>query len=212
MAKQRKKFDWERIEEEHRAGRLSVCEIARRNGCSEGAIRKKAKKFGWKRDLIAKVNKEVRNRVVRKDGRSSRGKPMRTDREIIDAAAEIGADIVLTHRKKIRKGRETVITLLDHLATSLEFQPEIEETIDAADHLTVTAQSRMHDAVSLPVQSKIAVNLATAMKTFVTLERQAHNLDATGDEDVDNAVLGAPSPIIQDMLKTPEKYTPDPDE
>lgn len=212
MAIKRKQLDWERIEEEHRAGRLSVCEIARRNGCSEGAIRKKAKKFGWKRDLVARVNKEVRNRVVRKDGLSSSGKEIRTDREIIDAAAEIGADIVLTHRKKILKGRETVIVLLDHLATSLEFQPEIEETIESSDHLSVTQQARLFDAVSLPVQSRVAVNLATAMKTFVTLERQAHNLDATGDNDADNAVLGAPSPIIQDMLKTPEKYTPDTDE
>ena len=47
----RKKIDWEGINREYRAGQVSISLIADAYGCSEGTIRKKAKKEGWKRDL-----------------------------------------------------------------------------------------------------------------------------------------------------------------
>lgn len=55
----RRKIDWETIYREYRADQFSIREIARQCGCSEGAIRKKAKAMGWKRDLGERVRQAV---------------------------------------------------------------------------------------------------------------------------------------------------------
>ena len=45
----KRKIDWRGIEADYRAGILSLREIAARHGCTEGAIRKRAKRDGWTR-------------------------------------------------------------------------------------------------------------------------------------------------------------------
>ena len=45
----RKKIDWEAVEIDYCAGELSNCALARKYGCSDTAIRKKAKEKGWVR-------------------------------------------------------------------------------------------------------------------------------------------------------------------
>lgn len=58
--------DWERIEADYRAGLLSLREIGTKDGhVTEGAIRKRAKKLGWTRDLGARIQaKADRSKVV----------------------------------------------------------------------------------------------------------------------------------------------------
>ena len=47
--------DWAHAERLYREGELSIREIARREGVSEGAVRKRAKAQGWKRDSATPV-------------------------------------------------------------------------------------------------------------------------------------------------------------
>ena len=47
--------DWEAIERDYRAGVLSLREIAAEHDLTEAAIRKRAKRDGWSRDLSAKI-------------------------------------------------------------------------------------------------------------------------------------------------------------
>ena len=44
-------IDWETIENEYRAGMLSIREVARRNGVDHAYLIRTAKKKGWSRDL-----------------------------------------------------------------------------------------------------------------------------------------------------------------
>lgn len=48
--------DWESVEREYRAGIRSLRDIGGEFGCTEGAIRKKAKEKDWSRDLSAKIS------------------------------------------------------------------------------------------------------------------------------------------------------------
>lgn len=59
------KPDWEAIESAYRAGVLSLRDIGDKYGVTEGAIRKRAKKFDWVRNSGTQVRKMVR-KVVRK--------------------------------------------------------------------------------------------------------------------------------------------------
>jgi len=94
--KKRKKIDWEKVEAEYRAGMLSIREIARRNDCNDRSIRKKAKKEGWERDLSRKVREKVRSKVARSQVRTAA-----SEKEIIEAAATAGAQIIELHRAGI---------------------------------------------------------------------------------------------------------------
>lgn len=58
------KPDWERIGAEYRAGVKSIREIARAHGISETAIRKRAKKEGWKRDLTNEVRQRSKQSLT----------------------------------------------------------------------------------------------------------------------------------------------------
>lgn len=78
------KPDWEAIETAYRAGVMSLREIASHHGISEGAIRKRAKRDDWSRDLNARIQQKaddlVRKQEVRKTVRTKTELTTRTDR------------------------------------------------------------------------------------------------------------------------------------
>lgn len=61
--------DWEKIELDYRAGIKTLRQIAGENGITEGAIRKRAKRDDWTRDLSERIQEKaeqlVRNEAVR---------------------------------------------------------------------------------------------------------------------------------------------------
>lgn len=58
------KADWELIERHYRAGVLSLRQVANEGGVVESAIRKRAKRDGWVRNLNAKIQHRVNTKVV----------------------------------------------------------------------------------------------------------------------------------------------------
>jgi hypothetical protein len=53
-------IDWVRAELLYRQSEISIREIARREGVSEGAVRKRAKAQGWERETVTSVRSLVR--------------------------------------------------------------------------------------------------------------------------------------------------------
>ena len=62
---------------------LSIREIAKQQGITEGAIRKKAKREGWTKDLSARVQETVRADLVRGEVRPQQGSNQ-SERQIVD--------------------------------------------------------------------------------------------------------------------------------
>jgi predicted DNA-binding protein YlxM (UPF0122 family) len=108
--------DWEAIESAYRAGLMSLREIASQHGISEGAIRKRAKRDDWSRDLAAKVKERaddlVRKAEVRKQVRTETAL---SERVLIEATAEVVAAVRMEHRGDIRRAREITNALFDEL-------------------------------------------------------------------------------------------------
>src|SRR5690554_84499 len=102
MTTKRKKIDWEAIEDEYRAGSLSIRNIADKHGISDTAIRKKATLHGWQRDLAEKVRSAAQGKIVRKMVRADGS---RTDEEIIEQASSEAAAVVLAHRAELAAWR-----------------------------------------------------------------------------------------------------------
>ena len=156
MASRRKGYDWELIEREYRAGVLSIREIAKQHGCSDAAIRKKAKQNGWERDLSAKVAEKVRNEVVRKQVRTQ--DPL-TEKEIVEQAAATQVEVVRSHQKRIKNTTDTVDKLLVTLSRSAANKNK--EEADKA----------------LSRDSAVAVNLTNSLQRLIAMERQAFGMD-----------------------------------
>ncbi|ENQ2770515.1 TPA: hypothetical protein ACH1H3_002148, partial [Klebsiella pneumoniae] len=108
--------DWEAIETAYRAGVMSLREIASQHGISEGAIRKRAKRDDWSRDLNAKVKERaddlVRKAEVRKQVRSE---VTLNERVLIEATAEVIASVRMEHRGDIKRARQITNALFDEL-------------------------------------------------------------------------------------------------
>lgn len=179
-----KKADWERIEIDYRAGVKSLREIAGEHGISEGAIRKRAKRDGWTRDLADKIQQRaedlVRTQAVRTEVRSEQ---RATERQVIEANAEAVANVKMAHRSDISRARAIVNGLLDELqemvgsdnATLLQ---ELGFLLRSEDE---NGKDRLNDLyqqiISLPGRSKAMKDLTASLQSLVAIERTAYGMD-----------------------------------
>ena len=184
------KPDWEAIETAYRAGVMSLREIAAQHGISEGAIRKRAKRDDWSRDLAAKVKERaddlVRKAEVRKQVRTETAL---SERVLIEATAEVVAAVRMAHRGDIRRAREITNALFDELGAecadvdSLRKLGELMLTPDenGRDKLNEI----YHSIISMPERVKAVKALSDALKNLIGLERQAYDIDGPeGDNSV----------------------------
>lgn len=187
-----KQTDWDALGVEYRAGAVSVRELARKYDVSEGAIRKKAKANQWERDLTEKVQERVRSKLVRSEVRTpSACVPMRTEAEIIEAAAETAVQVVQIHRRDVRHGRSICAALFAELQDTSANRELIAECIDSEtqDDLSPTRRNQMMKAISLPTRARAMLDLSAAMKNLVAVERQAFSLDDKQDKQDGKTVV-----------------------
>lgn len=181
------KTDWESIEREFRAGVLSIREIGRMFDVSDAGIRKKAKLNDWERDLSNKVAEKVRADLVRDQVRTltqeERDANRQTEREIIDKAAATVVTVVREHRRDISSGRGIVSLLMTQLTDVAGKRSEFEEAIEIEtdDDKTTQRRNMLMKAVSMPTHAAMMRDLSTAMKNLFALERQAFNINGTGE-------------------------------
>lgn len=169
MAREGRPTDWEAIEREFRAGQLSVREIGRSHGVTEGAIRKRAKAEGWERALASKVRDAVREKLVRADGtQAGTQSPHANDREIVEGASLRGLEVVQSHRRDIAQLTALSNVLATRLSQVLHNDP--------ADGLCLGRLESPGDLLE---------KLTRVRAKLIPLERQAYNLDA-GERDPSN--------------------------
>lgn len=179
-----KKADWERIETDYRAGVKSLREIAGEHGISEGAIRKRAKRDGWTRDLADKIQQRaedlVRTQAVRTEVRSEQ---RATERQVIEANAEAVAKVKVAHRGDISRARAIVNGLLDELQEMVgsDNAALLQELGDLLRREDENGKDRLNDLyqqiISLPGRSKAMKDLTASLQSLVAMERTAYGMD-----------------------------------
>jgi hypothetical protein len=164
MAEQKAQTDWEAIERAFRANQLSLREIGRKFGVTDGAIRKRAKKEGWQRDLGDLVRKEVREKLVRRSVRTPNADP----KQAVDEASDVGVTVVECHRRDI----QNLARLEAKLLAELEDQPT---------KLYITQYQgeivRAEVGIAVTERASALQALAGVQHKRIQLERQAYNLD-----------------------------------
>lgn len=150
----RKSIDWEAVEASYRSGAPSVRALAERHGLTEGAIRKRATKEGWRRDLTEKVQAATKEKLVRAKVRTE--STQRTDAEIIDSESDIRVSLVQAHRDDLSRWS----TIANKLCDSLNVIDVTEDNIGDFSR-----------ALNAGVDAQLKV---------IKGERQAYNLDTEG--------------------------------
>ena len=157
----KKSPDWEAIESAYRAGSLSIRNIAEKYQVSDTAIRKRASKNGWQRDLSEKVKKAAQDKLVGTEvcSKSSQAKA-RTDEEIVEEASTEAASVVLAHRHDLAQWRGITNKLLFALS---------DMDVNESNH------NDFARSLNAGVDAQLKV---------IKGERQAYNLDdVQGDKD-----------------------------
>lgn len=195
MAEPRKVVDWERIELDYRAGLLTLREMGARHGVAESAIRKRAKRDSWVRDLSAKIKAKADDLVRKQEVR----KQVRTEERVselreIEIGAEAIARIKLAHRTDIARSRALAMKLLEELeiqTDNLDLMKQLGELMHAPDE---NGKDRLNDlyrkAIELGSRTGVMKALGDTLKTLVGLERDAYGIAEA--QKVDLTVHDAP--------------------
>jgi transposase-like protein len=162
----RRAFDWESIEAQFRAGVKSTVEIAKEFGLSEAAIRKRAVRDFWERDLSEKVRRGVRAAQVRAEKIElnqevpvrERPKSNLDEAAIVKAAVVTRIDISDRQRASIDRLRRIADAIVSRVE-ELNPKTEINDFIDADKAMGVVAKA------------------TTALGQLIALERQSWAMD-----------------------------------
>lgn len=172
--------DWEAIERDYRAGVLTFDKMAAIHGISKGRISQVAKREKWPRDLSAKIKAKVQDKLNKNAINKELNKDVRlaSEREIVEANAQVQADIILGQRQDVPRARR----LMQKLLAELEGETDaIEDLERIGDILAGGDEAKMADLFrklnSLPGRIDSGKKLAEAMKTCITLEREVFNID-----------------------------------
>jgi hypothetical protein len=176
--------DWERIEVDYRAGIKSLRELAGEHGLTDGAIRKRAKRDGWVRDLSEKIQQRseelVRTQLVRSEVRAEQ---RATERQVIEANAEAVATVKMAHRTDIERARRILNGLLDEMegmvgGETVHLLVELGDLLRQPDD---QGRDKLNDLyqtiISLPGRSKAMKDLTASLQVLVGMERTAYGMD-----------------------------------
>lgn len=192
---ERKAVDWETVEKHFRAGLLSLREIAKEAGITEGAIRKRAKADQWSRNLGAKIKQRAEDLVRKAEVRKpSTQLTETTEKEVVEANAQAAASVLMSHKTDIGRTKKLFQALLGELEVSttaegrslmddlieVMTEPEDPEDAEAARDGRQRAQ-KMRETLNkvLGISGRIdsAKRLTEILERLISMERVAFGID-----------------------------------
>ena len=185
---ERKSVDWERIESDYRAGLLTLREMASVNDITEGAIRKRAKRDGWVRNLDAKIQAKaadlVREEAVREEVRKTG--PLSEDAIVLRTATEV-ASVQISQRRTIARFTRLAIKLLEELEATTENNElfkELGEFLRDEDEKGVDKRNDLyHKVISMSGRISGMKQLGDTLKVLVALEREAYGMSNEAEKE-----------------------------
>ena len=176
--------DWDAIERQYRLGQRTNAQLADEFGVSGSSIGRRAKSHGWVVDKADEVAAVAASLLIQ--NASGNANPNATPSALeIKAAGHAAADVVLGHRKGLRKLTALRDVMLDELAASStqEGQDALESLLQAAygdDADDTSARRRLDKALSLSGRIDDLKRLAEIDERIRKGEREAFGLDAKG--------------------------------
>lgn len=163
--------DWKVIEADYRTGIKSLRAIGKEHGITEAAIRKRAKRDLWSRDLDARIQQKA-DEMVRKQAvvrePSSQLKPA-DETTIIEANADLVYQVRMRHRKELSQLTEIKDKLLDHVETAVRNLPDLQQVIQMQRQEGDNGLDRANDALKKAVERS---TLIEELKKLVEIDER----------------------------------------
>ncbi|MFA7253818.1 MAG: hypothetical protein WC107_04645 [Patescibacteria group bacterium] len=175
--------DWLAVEADYRPNKLSLRAIGEKYGCTEGAIRKRAKKEGWVRDLSEKIKSKADDLVRRELVRNS----TQTEKGIVEANAHNSATIQINERKDVSRARSIAMSLLDELESQItdkSLYSDLAELLQSQDGGVLDKLNELFQKVtSFSGRTDNIKKLSETLKTLIDLERRVYKIDEDNSQD-----------------------------
>ena len=176
----KQRADWEAVERDYRAGKLTLREIATKHGCTNGRICQVAKEKGWTRgDLKQVIQKATQAALIEQHigAEVSRAKQGLT--ETVAAEVELNTQIIQRHRVRVGRAVDVAVRMLEELDTTTlradELQSLFEKvTEDVTGPALQAAQQKFRDLMKLHSRIGSVQKLMLALKDAQVLEAQAY--------------------------------------
>lgn len=175
---QSSKIDWIAMEPEFINSGKSLRALGEKYGCSDTAIRKHFKKLEVKRDPSARIKAKAADKVRKQEVRKQVLNDTRlTEKKVIEVAAQVEADLIMSHRKDARKTRGLINKIKAKLEDLVDNEEVLEQIIkNLESNKTDKAADAIHKIASLPIQVKMVKDLVSALKEAIVIERQAFGI------------------------------------
>lgn len=186
---QKQPIDWIAIEKHYRAGIRSLRSIADEYGITEAAIRKRAKRDAWTRNLEERIQlkaqEKVRKALVRTPGTQL---TRETETRTIEDYSTVVSSVDLRQRDDVELAMNSTRGLLMELVqlSRPDFKEMLEEIADAFDESgpgpnggwkTDKANELYRYIISLAGRVKIAKDIAASHGTYIPMQRKMFRLD-----------------------------------
>lgn len=187
MAAEKKVVDWEIAEKLYRAGMLSLRQIAEECGVTEGAIRKRAKKDQWTRNLAAKI-KQRAEELVRKEAVRTPSTQLTpaSEKEVVEANAQATAIILIAQKGSIKRMHrlfENLMAELEETTDNKELFVRLGELLDESgeDANGRMIQDKLNEVyrkvISMVGRIDSSKKLTEILEKVVKMEREAFGID-----------------------------------
>jgi len=184
-----KAVDWAAIEKHYRAGLKSLRTIAEEYGITEGAIRKRAKRDHWARDLEKRIQERAKDKVRKSAVRAqSTQLSPQTEIQVVEQYSDIVAAVDEIQREDIRKAIDNTRSQLEELAAlgDPEFRARLEwlgEVMDesgpteSGGFKTDKANELYRYIISLAGRIKMSKEVAGAYGVYIPIQRKIFGLE-----------------------------------
>lgn len=190
----RRVVDWEAVERDYRAGLKSLREIGKDHGVSHVAVKKRADREDWVRDLSSRIKAKADALVNSAELPAAvTAETKAADNAIVEANATAIMRVRLAHRKDIARARAMANRLLEELETTTAdpgLYAQIQGLVALTEGMSKKDADKLAGAVQktleLPNRTATMKMLADTMTKLIGLEREAYSLktdDAKSPDD-----------------------------
>lgn len=167
-----KRHDWELIEREYRTGRFSLAQLEARHGVNRSTISRRARKYGWEKDLTDRVRERTQQKIARASLPPEAQAAL--DDDVVEQAANENAAVVKGHRKTLERWRG----ITERFAVLLESQL-------AEGKIAVELPAGGVAEIDVPLEyvGKCMGHGTQALDRVIKLERQNYGLDANDKDE-----------------------------
>lgn len=182
----KRKTDWEAVERDYRTGKYTLRELETKHGADDGLISRKAKKSGWTQDLAIAIKQATSAKLAEQLVSKEVSKNQQNVSNTIDAAATMGMNVILGHRKGLKHItgiKEQLLAQIEQAAANMVNLADVIEMVRNPDENGI---DRANDALKKAMGRSALVDdlkkLADVDEKVRKGEREAFSIDSEPED------------------------------